>query len=270
MKKLLNVLGTAGLLGTALMLGGCGDASDQSPATTGQVAIGAVSGATVKVSNASSTTESAKLSALSSITDSSGTFTIPVASATALSTGNRIGIAFSSTGGTFTNMSGATGKAAPDLATVAGYRNITPFTTLYNAASTAAKASLDTLVSNQDIDTVVLGTIPENLLLMAKLNNTIGEALYMFKIFGVTATSSTTSVKTTATWLASTATALGALTPDQALDTATLVSTLTISANLPTIPAGTGASQSVAARTTLLGQRLEMIARKTVTGAVIK
>ncbi|MEI6702276.1 MAG: hypothetical protein WCL71_01910 [Deltaproteobacteria bacterium] len=255
MKRMLNMLGSVGLLGAALMLGGCGDASEKTPPTTGQVAIGPVTGAKVKVTNAASTTESARFSNYSSRTDSSGTFTTPAAYATALTTGNRLGLAYSSTGGTFTNISGATGKAAPDLATPAGFRNITPLSTLYNAASTANKANLVALLGSQEVDTVFIGTIPDSLLLFAKLNNTIGEALHQFKVGSPTVTGTALTA-----WYTGTATALGILTPDQAVDTTTLAVALT--ASLPTT--------WTAAQKTTITNRLTMIARKTVTGAEIR
>jgi hypothetical protein len=160
MKKFFKMFGVVGILAGMLMLSGCGD--DGTATTSGRVVKGPVNGAKITYSDATTETST-----------SEGYYTYK-------------GLAVTTTGGTYTDLNGAT-KSAPDMATPAGKANVTPLTTIFAKASAADQAALLTLLGGASIDTYVVGTVSgATAILVAKLNETIGEVLAQAKSYGVT------------------------------------------------------------------------------------
>jgi len=244
MKKAMKVTAVITGLVAIGMFVGCGDDSSQS---TGLVAKGLVSGAKVKYKT------------------SAGTFTsysARSASLTAVIPYN--GLEVASTEGKYTDMNGTT-RNAPDLATPAGFKNVTPLTTLYNSATATEKTALQTLLGTLSMDTVVTGTITSSNLIVSRLNEVVGEVLTQFKDRGYTvslsalatavaASSSADLTSTTSATLTTLATTLvsaagSSLTTDQKriiiTQTVAIANKTIVSATVPTsAPATTATATS--------------------------
>ena len=197
MKRFLKIFGAAGLVAGMLMAGGCGDSDSK---TQGKVVKAPVNGATVTYSDGTTTT-----------TGSNGTYTYN-------------GLAVTTSGGSYTDMNGAV-RHAPDMATPAGKTNVTPLTTLYVNASDADKVKLLDLLGTASIDTVVTGTVTgATNVLVAKLNESLGEVLTQLNDRGTAAPS--------ATYLAGLAAQIATLTPTTALAATSIVAAI----NANTVP----------------------------------
>lgn len=164
MKKFFKMFGAAGLLAGMMMLGGCGGDSSVPYGSSGfgYVVKGPVAGATVTYSSGAKVT--------SSTVDGSFIYN---------------GLAVTTSGGTYTDLAGVTTRKAPPMAGLAYKANVTPLTTIYAAATASDQAKLQTLIGGvtNSIDYATLGgknittANGNNALLIARLNETIGEIL---------------------------------------------------------------------------------------------
>ena len=187
MKKFFKMFGAAALLAGMMMVGGCGD---DAAAPVGKVVKGPVGGATVTYVGGGT-----------AVTNTDGSYPYT-------------GAAVTTTGGTYTDLNGVS-RTAPNMSTPAGKANVTPLTTLFVNASVADQAKLLTLLGVASIDTAVVGTVSgATNVLVAKLNESLGEVLTQFKAAGVTPT---------AAYLQDLAAQAATLTPTTALVAANIV-----------------------------------------------
>jgi chitodextrinase len=143
-----------------LSIAGCGGDGNGGSADYAQAVKGPVAQATVSYSDGTTTT-----------TNANGYFLY------------KTGLSVKTTGGTYNDVDGKS-RQAPDMATPAGKKNITPLTTLYVNADAATKVKLDALISGSSIDTIVSGALSgATNILITKLNETIGELLTQAKTF---------------------------------------------------------------------------------------
>ena len=113
-------------------------------------------------------------------------------------------LAVTTSGGTYMDMNGER-RLAPNMAAPANMTHVTPLTTLYTYADAATRSRLETLMGGiSGIDTAVTGSVTAANALVAKMNESLGEALTQLTEGGYTPTS---------TYLAGLATAIGNLTP---------------------------------------------------------